>query len=533
MTPPPEGRPGRRAPAPPTAGDKVTGAIPWTIVPRVIQLVASLFTSVLVVRTLGSFDYGTLSVLRPLLFLSTSLIGFGMGQALNRFIPELRVTQQGQSARALLYRSLYLQSAIWLALSLLLVATRPLLVVRFPSYADLLILGVSLCIMEVAAGTLSQFAIASYRTGSMAVASGIGSMVQAGGTGLLLLLGMRVPAVLIGTAVGYGVSTLVLSGMLRQGAWKRSGGTGAKPFGARPPSVALPSPADGAAGVSWKRFLSYAVPWIPNYILTYLVWRQSETFLLGVLRTRVEAGLFDLAYKLPQLVLEFVPASVYPLVLAGFAETATVNKERMSAVITSFYQLLFFVVAPLGVFGLAMGDVLLVRLYGHEVTAAGPYCQAFFFIFTLSFFGTPLSMTVYVVEKVWINLVLNLGYAVVTIALDLILIPRYGLLGATIPTGLVTALTPFVRYAIARRYMDKIRIPWGFIGRAYLASSPLLTLFWLKRFAHSMAGLTAISLGAALFVLLSYRIFRVLGPEEKALLERSRIPGKAWILRLL
>jgi len=95
-------------------------------------------------------------------------------------------------------------------------------------------------------------------------------------------------------------------------------------------------------------------------------------------------------------------------------------------VIASYYRLLFFFVAPLSMFGLAMGDVLLARMYGAQMAQAGVYCQAFFLIFTLSFFGTPLSMTVYVVEKVWVNMVLNIGYAIVTVGLDLLLIRGWG-----------------------------------------------------------------------------------------------------------
>jgi O-antigen/teichoic acid export membrane protein len=503
--------------ADPTTREKVTGAIPWTVVPRVIQLIASLFTSIMVVRVLGKFEYGTLSVLRPLLIVSVVLISFGLGQALNRFIPELRVTDQRVAGRRLLYRSLYLQSAIWLLFCIVLLALRPTLVERYPSYANLLILGVALCLTEVAAGTISQYAIASYKTGAMALATSLGAIVQAVGTGLLLYWGLRVPGVLLGTAVGYLVSTLALAWLL-----KRSAG-----------AVGGPGRGRAAGAFPWSRLLAYSLPWVPNNVLTYVVWRQSETFLLGILRSREEAGLFDLAYKLPQLVLEFLPSSVYPLVLAGFAETATLARENMGKVITSYYRLLFFVVAPLSVLGFAVGDVLLSRMYGVTMASAGPYCQAFFLIFTMSFFGTPLSMTVYVVEKVWVNLVLNVGYAVLTIALDLILIPRYGLLGATIPTGFVTALTPFVRYFIARRYLKGIQIPWGFIGRAYLASAPLLGLLWVKTWVRSAPQMALLLLASALVALLFYRVFHVLGPEEREIIERSHIPGRKLILRVL
>jgi O-antigen/teichoic acid export membrane protein len=495
--------------------EKVTGALSWTLLPRVVQIVASIYTSILIVRSLGQFDYGTLSVLRTLLAIVVLICGFGLGQAINRFVPELRVTEQWRVGRGLLYRSLLLQSVLWGTFSVLLLAFRGVLLRQVPTYADLLILGVALSAAEVAAGSISQYAIAIYRTRELAISSTLGTAFMAAGTGILLHVGLRVPGVLLAVAAGHAVNAAALSVLLR--------GTSERATQERETRIPF----------SWNRLLAYAVPWIPNNLLNYVVWRQSETLLLGIYRSRVEAGYFDLAYKLPQMVLEFVPTSIYPLVLAGFAETSVVAKDRMPAVISFYYRLLFFVVAPLSLLGLAMGDVLLARMYGVEMAQAGPYCQAFFVIFTLTFFGTPLSMTVYIVEKVWINLLLNLGYAVVTIGLDLLLIPKYGLLGATLPTAAVTAATPFVRYAVARRYLDRIEIPWKFILRAYLASLPLLSLFFVKGLVHNLRGLALVLAGSALVALLSYRLCRVLGPEERGFLERSRVPGRSWILRIL
>lgn len=514
--------------AAPTTRDKVTGAIAWTLVPRAVQILGSVFTSILIVRSL-QYEYGVLSVLRtPLAFLVV-LCSFGLGQALNRFVPELRVTGQGPAARALLWRSLWLQSAIWFLVSVVLLASRGFLRAHFPIYADLLILAAALSIAEVICGTFGQYAIAIYRARDLALASGAGTLALAGGTALLLHLGLRIPGVLTAAAIGFAVNTAVIGILLYRRTAKASG---------RAPAGAAVSGAGGAEPAaprhfSWHRLLAYAVPWIPNNILNYVIWRQSETFLLGIYRTSVEAGFFDLAYKLPQMVLEFVPASVYPLVLAGFAETAAVAKEKMPEVIAAYYRLLFFLVAPLSVFGLAMGDVLLARMYGASMAQAGHYCQAFFIIFTLSFFGTPLSMTVYVVEKVWVNLVLNVAYGIATVGLDLLLIPRLGLLGATIPTATVTALTPFVRYLIARRYLKGIYIPWGFIGRAYLASTPLLGLFWAKVWVRHLGSLAVCLILVVAVMLLSFRLFRVMGKEERDLLRRSHFPGRKLALRIL
>jgi O-antigen/teichoic acid export membrane protein len=507
-----------------SAGQKVAGAIAWTVIPRAAQILVSFGTSILIVRTLREYDYGTLSVLRTILILTTVVLGLGLGQALNRYIPELRVTDRRDEGRRLLYRCLLLQVSAWFLTSVALLLLRGLLQRHYPTYGSLLVLGVFLSLSEVAAGTVNQYAISSYRTREMALASGLGSVVLGIGTTVLLQVGLRIPGVLIASAAGFAANALVLAGLL----WR------ARPLARPAPAPPEPDLETGTAGgFPWRRLLAYALPWVPQYVLTFVIWRQSETLLLGIYRTRQEAGFFDLAYKLPLLILEFVPGAIYPLILAGFAETATVARERMTAVIDMYYRFLFFVTAPLSLLGFALGDLLLARMYGEAMAQGGPFCQAFFLVFAVSFFGTPLSMTVYVIEKVWVNVLLSVGYGVLTIGLDLLLIPRYGLLGATIPTAFVTCLTPFVRYAIARRYLPGIRIPWRQIARIYLASSPLLLLFWVKEWAVDLPRTALLLVASAGVTLVSYRLGRVLGPLEREFLRKSRVPGKEKLLRLL
>ncbi len=477
-------------------------------------MVVSIFTSAYIVRSLGESNYGTLSILRTFLALAGLLVGFGLGQALNRFIPELRVKGENDEGRALLYRCLMLQTAVWCVVAAGLAAFRVPLAERFPLYADLLLLGVLLSILDVYAQTVSQYTIASYRARELAVAATAGSAILATATALFLRWGLQIPGVLLAGAISNLVSVIALFALLRRTA----------PQGA-------PS-ATGIGRFSWKRLLAYAAPWMPNNLLNYVVWRQSETVFLGIYRSREEAGYFDVAYKLPQLALEFLPSAIYPLILAGFSETATIAKERMSEFLSIYYRLLFFLLAPLSMIGFVMGDRLLVALYSEAMSPGGPYCQIFFVIFTVSFIGAPLSMAVYVVERVWINLTLNVAYAALNIGLDLWLIPRYGLLGATIPNLVVTAIVPVVRYWIARRFVARIVIPWGFMMKCYAASSPVLLLFWAKGWATSGLHTLILCMIGGVAVLVSYRLFRVLGPEERAVLERSRFPMKDQLLRI-
>jgi O-antigen/teichoic acid export membrane protein len=167
------------------------------------------------------------------------------------------------------------------------------------------------------------------------------------------------------------------------------------------------------------------------------------------------------------------------------------------------------------------------------MTAAGVPTQVFFAVFTLSFFGTPLSMTLYVLEKTHLNLIVYVCLAVVNVGLDIVLIPRYGVTGAIVPVAVVTAASPFVYRALVRRYVDSVRIPFRFIGKCFLASGTVLLLIPFLRWVNGLAGLAIACTAAVLLVVMAFKWIRVLSREDIAALGTIPIPGVERLLRFI
>jgi O-antigen/teichoic acid export membrane protein len=254
--------------------------------------------------------------------------------------------------------------------------------------------------------------------------------------------------------------------------------------------------------------------------------------LLGHFFSASEAGIFDVAYKLPQQILEFVPESIWALVMAAMSEAYTKNPEALRRSIDVYYRLLFFVVAPTSVFGMILGDRLITVLYGAEWAQAGVLCQLFFGIFSLTFLGTPLSMAIYVLEKSWANFLLALLFAIVNLSLDLLLIPRFGLAGAVIPVAIAIGISPLARWMTLRRFLSDVTIPWGFIGRAYLVSAPILLVLPLKRYVHDVPSLAAASLACVALVVGAMRLVGLLSRSDREMIARSNLPMKGALLRV-
>jgi O-antigen/teichoic acid export membrane protein len=275
------------------------------------------------------------------------------------------------------------------------------------------------------------------------------------------------------------------------------------------------------------RILRYSAPFAAVGILNLVVWRQSETLLLGHFRSAEETGYFDLAYRLPQTILEFVPGTVWPLVMAGMSEAFARDPGSIRRVIDRYYRMLFVMCAPLCLLGAVIAPRMVGVMFGENMMPAALPMQLFFLILTVSFLSTPLSMSLYVLEKTHVNLLIYAVLAAVNVGLDLLLIPKYGVPGAVVPVAIAIALQPLVYFIAVRRDVPGVSIPFSFIGRCFLASASVLVAVVVLRQIPGAIGLATACVVAAGALALAYRYARVLGEEEIAAMAAIPLPGAA------
>lgn len=488
---------------------KASGAVPWTLVGKALRFAAGVATSIVVVRHLGREDYGVLAIVRVAAAFIAVPAGVGMGQALLRFLPEVSVRAGRLVGRRLLVIGAAVQLAAWAILALAVALSGAIWNDFFNAdVSSFLLLATLLLIAGSLRGFFDSALTAAYEARFLAILGTAGSVLLLALTLYALNTGRGIGGILVATGVAEAAVALVAA--LRAFTIYRG----------------------GHAAVGASRLMGYSLPFVLLSVLNMITWKQSETLLLGHFCSAGEAGIFDVAYKLPQQLLEFVPESIWPLVMAAMSEAYTKNRAALRDLIDVYYRLLFFLVAPLSLFGLVLGDTMITILYGQEWAPAGRLAQAFFVIFSLSFFGTPLSMAIYVLEKSWANFLLALLFALVNVSLDLILIPRYGLYGAVAPVAIAIAISPFARWLTLRRFVEGVSIPWAFIGKAYLASLPLVALYPLKRFVVGVPSLAVAGLVAAALVVASIRFVGLFSMRDRELLERSNLPMKGALLRV-
>jgi len=491
---------------------QVGSAVFWSVFARSGRFVLSLVSSVIVVRGLGSYDYGVLSLVRTFLTFSAIIAGAGLGQALLKFLPALRVARDVRGARRLVRTVISVQIVVWILLLCGIYLTRSVWASvfqfeRFEGVGDLIFAAVLLSIFELFFNMIAQILNAHYDTKRLSISAIANHLIMIALLLVLLPSGAGVLGVLIAGAAG----NLAACGILL--------GHAAHHFAVRA--------ADGGrGGIPAGRLARFALPLGAIGVLNMIVWRQSEIFFLAHYRSAVETGYFDLAYRLPQTMLEFIPTTVWPIIMAGFSEVYEKNRENLAAAVEKYYKVLFLLCAPVCVFGVTFAGKLIPLLYTDAMAPAAVPAQLFFIIFTVSFFSTPLSMSLYVMERSHINLLIVALLAAVNVGLDFIFIPRFGVTGAIVPVALVIAVSPVLYKLALSRFLPGARIPYRFIGKCFAGSLPVFLLFPLVIEVRNIFQLLAVAAAGVLLLVLSFKRFRVLGVDEIRLLEGIPAAGR-------
>jgi O-antigen/teichoic acid export membrane protein len=374
-------------------------------------------------------------------------------------------------------------------------------------------IGVGLALFEIFFAAASHVLNAAFDTARLSVAAFASHAAYLGVLAIALPRGGGVVAVLAAGAAGHALACALVFGRVRA----------ATTYEARPEQA--PAPA--------VRLWRYSLPFAAIGVLNLIVWRQSETLLLAHFRSPEETGYFDLAYRLPQTVLEFVPGTVWPLVMAGMSESYARDPARLTTSVRRYYRMLFALCAPICVMGAVLAGRVVEVLFGEGMRPAAVPAQLFFLIFTVSFLSTPLSMALYVLERSSVNLLIYVGLAIINVGLDLVLIPKYGVPGAMVPVAIAIAVQPVAYFLAVRRFVPGVGIPLAFIGRCFAASAPLLALFAVLHVLDGATGLAAALVLGVLLVGVSYRSAGVFGPEECHAIAALPVPFAARIARFM
>ncbi len=497
-----------------TTGREVPSALAWGLISKVLVSVLAIGSNVIIVRGLGDENYGIYSIFLNIARFLSLAIGLGQATAILQFLPEVRVKGDRLGARRLLVNALWLQLGAWLVvLGAVYLARGWLCRVYETDLRQILMLGTALLIAEVLWSAAANVLMAVRRMLQLTVVSVLQKAALIGLLLVLLRAGLTVSEVIWATAGSFAVGLALLGGDIRR-------------------SVPPPGP-QASAPLPAGRVMRFALGVTAGTLASQVLWRSSEVLIVGHFWDAKSAGYVNLAYNLPQLILEFIPLAIWPIILASLSEVHTRRGDDLLRGIRLYFRLIFVLVFPLALTGFVLGGQAYLVLYGEEMAPGAPLCQAYFLVFLLSFLVTPLRMALFVKERVMVNTLVALVGAVVNVGLDFVFIPRYGIWGAVPPVTIALLCSDGLQYYLSRRIVPGLGIPWGYLLRVLVGSAVVLPLWLVREALAAPLALAAALVGATLVQFVALRAMRIVGAEERELVLQSRLPYKNLLARLI
>jgi len=211
----------------------------------------------------------------------------------------------------------------------------------------------------------------------------------------------------------------------------------------------------GETMLAWKpraaltgKFLKQSWPLIISG-MGVIIYMKTAQILLGQIKGNHEVGIYSVAARLAE-VWYFVPmlvaSSAFPKLVESHDQDEQLYVARLQKLLNFVTWVAFAIALPTCL----LSNFFVETLYGPEFARAGTMLSIHIWGCCFIFMGTILSKTL-IIEGIYIfSLIRHALGAVVNIALNLILIPKYGGVGASIATVVSYATASYLSSFIYR-----------------------------------------------------------------------------------
>ncbi len=414
-------------------------------------------------RLLTPADYGILDLLQ--VFLSFSLVVFSgeLNQGVARFLPEMKTEQEKALCASTTLGSVLFSFFQFSIVGLIFSPALSSLLTGSGNQRNTILLTlpwiVSNAILDACQSQLrndqkaKEYSIASLVVVGISIAATILFVMS---------FGMRVRGVILGQAAG------CLSGAIVSFAFARSRYRFA--FSLR----------------LLRKMLSFSLPLIPS-TLSVLVWNYVDRFLIRHYLSLAEVGIYGIGMRfasISALMLAGMNIALTPIIYANYQKEET--RENLSQL---------FSILILGVSLLIVGVTIFAKEILFVMTSESFYSAAS--VIPMLMAGVVLSRLynfapgIFIAKKTYLVVVVNVAASALSLGSNLLLIPRIGLMGASL-TNVITGIVIFLLYVSfgQRDY----HIPYRIKDIATAGLSVVL-VYLLSRFAlDRMAAMTWFSI---------------------------------------
>ena len=226
-----------------------------------------------------------------------------------------------------------------------------------------------------------------------------------------------------------------------------------------------------------KDYLKYGLPLVPSSAILWVI-HSSDRYIIGYFMHAKDVGIYAAAYAVASIIsLLLVPLQV--VLLPAVSKSYDDGEIAMTRTYLKYSLKYLMMLSIPSAFGLSILASPLLRILTTAEFTSGSVVIPFV-ASGLLFYGLyQVCMNVLYLEKKtsWILWLFSIS-AALNIGLNLLLIPRLGILGAAVATLIAYAVLGILTVAVSFRYF-KFDLGFSFIMKSILASAIMALAIWL------------------------------------------------------
>ncbi len=183
-----------------------------------------------------------------------------------------------------------------------------------------------------------------------------------------------------------------------------------------------------------------------HYIVSGLmvtVFQQTDRFMIKLMLGDEQTGYYSAAVACAGIT-SFVFAAIIDSMRPVILEARVGSRESFEDKMSWLYSIVFYLSLAQCVVMAAGAPLIIYLLYGSEYMAAVPALQVIVWYVTYSYFGSVRNVWILAEGKQKFLWIINLSGAVLNVALNFVLIPLWGIVGASVASVATQVFTNFV-----------------------------------------------------------------------------------------
>jgi O-antigen/teichoic acid export membrane protein len=268
------------------------------------------------------------------------------------------------------------------------------------------------------------------------------------------------------------------------------------------------------AGVSWKALIVGALPF-GIFLVLGTIYFQIDAIMLSLFQGDQAVGLFESVIRLT-MVLMIIPEAFTEAIFPVLSRSFSLGQDR-TVLYYKALKLMGLVGLPITIGLLGLADKIILSLYGAEYLPAIPALQILALMVCVRFLAYVPGVLLTSIDRQTTRMIVVGVCAVLNVVMNLIVIPRWGFVGAAYDTLVtnVVLLSLYVFFVWRSGYPLEAR-HWTMMLRI-LTCAGLLYVFVIALRGLDLLVLTL--LGATLY-LVSILLLGIVRPDELAAVRR-------------